>query len=326
MARKRITSETSRIAASLMGGGMPPDAVGVFVPAPRRAAGPPLTPESMRSSAAPRGLSDDTVRAHRLATLGTLAASLAHEVNNILTPVLSYAQLALAAPNDAELTRKALLRAVDCTSKAAQIGSAMLGFVRVEDLRTVSPACSVAQVVSDAVACLGRDLAKDGVDFRRRIAPSHAVEMDHVSLQQVVLNLLLNAREAMRGRRGVIEIESFGGSGRPWLSPHIEGGGGGHSPEESLCSTGNIILRVKDTGHGIPPNQVEHLFTPFVSSRPPTAKGSERTTGTGLGLSVCRFLVERAGGRIRVESRLGEGTDFEITLPEARRLARSVAA
>lgn len=271
-------------------------------------------------------LSDDAVRAHRLATLGALAASLAHEVNNILTPVLSYAQLALASPQDAELTRKALVRAVDCTAKAAQIGSAMLGFVRVEGTQSGSAGSTVTLAVSDALACLGRDLAKDGVEFRSRVDPAHAVAMDHVSLQQVVLNLLLNAREAMRGRRGSIEIESFGESASHRGGAVLGGGGSNILAPVDGCSTGNIRLVVRDTGPGIPPELLERLFVPFVSSRALGVSGSERTTGTGLGLSVCRFLVERAGGRIAVQSHAGVGTMFEIVLPVSGASAKSVAA
>lgn len=325
MPRKRKNSEAESIAATLMGGGLPPDSLDIFAAARSRVGTNPVAEETA-AAPVPVTLGDETVRAHRLATLGTLAASLAHEVNNILTPVLSYAQLALASPEDAELTRKALLRAVDCTAKAAQIGSAMLGFVRVEGLHSGSTGCSVVQTVSDAVACLGRDMSKDGVELRCRIDPGHMVAMDHVSLQQVVLNLLLNAREALRGRRGAIEIESLGDSGgRPFGSPS-DGGGPAHPANAPARSTGNITLRIRDTGPGMRPDLVERLFTPFVSSRSSVPGGSERTTGTGLGLSVCRFLIERAGGRIGVASRLGEGTTFEIVLPAAASVARAVAA
>lgn len=254
----------------------------------------------------PALLGEDVARTHRLATLGTLAASIAHEVNNILTPVLSYAQLALASPADAELTRKALQRAVDCTTKASRIGSAMLGFVRVGGDASEGQQAVVASVVGDAVLCLGRDLAKDGVALVVRVDPALRVAMDSVSLQQVVLNLLLNAREAMRGRGGDLLIDAE----RVAVS--------------DSRSTWNIRLRVADSGRGMNSAALRKVFQPFVSShtssipvRATNDSASAGRTGTGLGLTVCRMLIERAGGSIGVESVVDQGTVFTIVLPEA---------
>jgi signal transduction histidine kinase len=286
----------------------------------------PSRSETFRGAGAPSSLGDDLARTHRLATLGTLAASIAHEVNNILTPVLSYAQLALASPGDAALTRKALERAVDCTTKASRIGSAMLGFVRVES-GAASPASSlVAAVVGDALACLGRDLSKDGVALVVRVDPALRVGMDHVSLQQVVLNLLLNAREAMRGRSGELIIDA---------SRETSSDRGGDVPRgTSPGDAGWIMLRVTDTGRGISADSMERVFRPFMSSLAQlgSSTGSSEgavdrhTTGTGLGLAVCRMLVERAGGEIRVESMVGEGTTFTVVLPESAAGVVDVAA
>ncbi len=278
----------------------------------------PVQPETK----VPDGLAamgDDVARTHRLATLGTLAASIAHEVNNILTPVLSYAQLALASPEDRELTQKALQRAVDCTTKASRIGSAMLGFVRVtpggggmEPRET-----SVAVAVADAVLCLGRDLAKDGIALVVRVDPKLTAAIEHVSMQQVVLNLLLNAREAMRGRGGELMIDAE-------RVPSVTRGGGG--------STWNIRLRVSDSGRGMPAEVIDRAFDPFMSARTYNTTASGATprdgggTGTGLGLAVCRMLIERAGGTISAESVVDQGTVFTIVLPEASKVAGTGAA
>jgi signal transduction histidine kinase len=285
------------------------------------------SPEHGHGAVAPPPLGEDLARTHRLATLGTLAASIAHEVNNILTPVLSYAQLALASPGDAVLTRKALERAVDCTTKASRIGSAMLGFVRVESGGSGPASAVVAAVVGDALACLGRDLSKDGIALVVRIDPVLRVGMDHVSLQQVVLNLLLNARAAMRGRSGelMIDAKRLGSVGVGADVPRGTWPAG---------ETGRMVLRVADTGRGIPANALERVFDPYVSTLTyvnPAAESTQHaaerhTTGTGLGLAVCRMLVERAGGDIRAESVVGQGTTFTVVLPEAAAGVGDVAA
>lgn len=238
----------------------------------------------------------ELARLHRLASLGTLAASIAHEVNNILTPILSYAQLALSDPADADLTRKALSKAAECSAKASRIGSAMLGFVRPED---EAARVHVASAVADALACLARDPVKDNIETRIEIDPNAWVAMSPTALEQVLLNLILNAREAMRGRRGVLAIAA----------------------KPTMCSTGNVLapgveIAVEDNGAGMPPDLLARAFEPFV-----TASESGVRRGHGLGLSVTRSLVEKAGGSIVVTSRPREGTKFVITLVQAPALA-----
>ncbi|MFM9958208.1 MAG: sensor histidine kinase [Phycisphaerales bacterium] len=208
-------------------------------------------------------------RAHRLSTLGTLAASIAHEVNNLLTPILSYAQLALAAPEDADLTRKALIRAADCAEKASRIGSAMLGFARIEESppgalgpETQMPRANVAAVVADALACLGRDPRKDGIAIEVDIPAGLHAAIAPLALQQAVLNLALNAREAMRARPNAsICFRAFGSSELVARRPTTTERG-----DWARGSTGNITLTIADTGPGIPPNVLARVFQPFVSA------------------------------------------------------------
>ena len=236
---------------------------------------------------------DGLTHSHRLATLGTIASIIAHEYNNILTPVISYAQLALANPSDHELLTKAVRKALAGAERAAQISSSLLGFAREADENN---AARLPQTVSDAVGCLGRDPKKDGIQLQVDV-PDVQVAMNALNLQQVLLNLLLNAIQAMNRKRGQIRV-----SGR---------------------TEGDLVhIEVSDTGPGISPEILDRLFEPFATHREPESK-SRGPKGTGLGLCICRDLVHHAGGTIEVQSEPNKGASFHITLPRAEELVET---
>jgi len=232
----------------------------------------------------------ELARSHRLATLGTLAAIVAHEFNNLLTPVISYCQIALKQDlaEDPDLVRKALTRAHEGAAKAAQIATGMLGFARNQD---ADQASHVATVINDVFTCLARDPAKDGITLNLDIDEQLFVAISPLALQQVILNLVLNARNAMRAKRGRLAITA-----RPIDQKRAQ-------------------LLVADSGPGIPKEIIDDLFKPFVTRR---ARHDDPTSpGTGLGLTICHDLVTRAGGTIEVESHTGKGATFIIILPRA---------
>lgn len=252
-----------------------------------------------------RELQSEVERTHRLATLGLLAGSIAHEFNNILTPVLSYAHMALASPEDEAMTRKALRKAADGTEKAARIASAMLGFVREEDQ---PERAEVRAVVEEAMRCLGRDPAGDGIMVDVDVPAGCAVRMRPIALEQVLMNLILNAVEAMRPGSGRLRIAAKCST---WNTPGPPGPPG-------RSGVAGVTIEVEDTGPGIAPEMIERIFQPFVSHRPAAGTGGEgKRKGTGLGLAICKRLIEEAGGTIGVSSRVGEGTTFRIGLPGA---------
>ncbi len=226
-----------------------------------------------------------------LALLGTLAAGVAHEINNVLTPVLAYAQLARSRPEDRDLTGKALDRAVAGVESAARIAEAVLGFAREGD----DPAASdVVRTVEGTLACLARDPARDGVCVTTAIEPGLSVKMTPHALQQVLLNLVLNALGAMEETSGgSLTIRAARGQGK------------------------TARIEVADTGPGIRPDIAEKLFQPFVSGR--SGRGGDvrprrHPGGSGLGLAVSRRLIEAAGGTIGVTSSEGHGATFAIEL------------
>ncbi len=233
--------------------------------------------------------------ADRLASLGTLAATIAHEFNNILTPSMSYAQLALGSIErgqpDLVLAQKALSKCQSAGRKAGRICEAIMNFARPGGEGEAQEA-ELTAVVEEALATLGHDPAKDGIMVRLDVAPDLRAAIDPLHLEHVVVNLLLNARQAMLGRRrGTLSIMA---------RPHS----GGSGPA--------IRMEVSDTGCGIDQAHLPHVFDTFFTTRDEAGPSGR---GTGLGLSLCRQIIERCGGQISVQSTVGRGTTFCIVLP-----------
>jgi signal transduction histidine kinase len=138
---------------------------------------------------------------------------------------------------------------------------------------------------------LARDPQKDGIALRVQVQGDLRVHGDGVQLEQVLLNLLINARQAMLGKGGSLTVKA------------------------SAVEQNEIRLQVIDTGPGIPEHLISKIFQPFFTTKGTTQKDESR--GTGLGLAICKDIIERHKGRITVESQVGQGTTFSIYLPSA---------
>lgn len=235
-------------------------------------------------------LYEQLTESQRLATIGTIAAVIAHEFNNILTPIVSYSQYALqsaesSAP-DMDLIRKALTKSFAGSTKAGRICNSMLGLARGESSLGV---VSVQKLLDETLLVLARDPQKDGIALRVQIQPELNVYADPVQLEQVLLNLLINARQAMLGKAGSIFVKA------------------------QQLESGEIRIQVADSGPGIPEKLLPKIFQPFFTTKGTTRRGETR--GTGLGLAICREIIEHHKGRIEVESEMGKGTTFSIYLP-----------
>lgn len=225
-------------------------------------------------------------QAQQLSTLGRAAATMAHEFNNLLTPILGYAKAALDS-DDTSLQRKAL----EVTVKNVDILTAMSGRVLAIGAAKQGQRESVSlrDVIKDAADSLCRDLSKDGIQFHVEVDESLCVLADPLQIQQVLFNLFLNAREAM--------------------APD-------HSGRLSVCAkrTGDEVrIEVSNTGEHIPDDLLPHIFEPLQTSKPTNRNGHERCGG--LGLTLCRDLIEENEGTISVTSTPEAGTVFTITLP-----------
>jgi signal transduction histidine kinase len=227
----------------------------------------------------------------RLATIGTITAVIAHEFNNLLTPIVSYSQFALqsaqSATPDMELIVKALSKSFQSADKAGKICQSMLGLARGQSVFGQVP---VQKLVDETLQVMARDPRKDGIALRVQIQPDLAVFGDPIQLEQVLLNLLINARQAMLGKGGSLTVK-------------------GAAADEP----GEVKLQVIDTGPGIPDRFVARIFEPFFTTKGTTRKGEAK--GTGLGLAICKEIVEHHKGRIEVASEVGKGTTFTIYLP-----------
>ncbi len=227
----------------------------------------------------------------RLATIGTIAAVIAHEFNNLLTPIVSYSQFALQSASgetpDIELIKKALSKSFQSADKAGKICQSMLALARGESSFGV---VGVQQLIDETLMVMARDPRKDGIALRVQVPPGLVVEADGVQLEQVLLNLLINARQAMLGKGGSITIKACASE-----------------------TPGEVKLQVIDTGPGIPEKNLNRIFEPFFTTKG-TARRGERK-GTGLGLAICRDILQHHRGRIEVQSEVGRGTTFTLYLP-----------
>jgi signal transduction histidine kinase len=238
------------------------------------------------------GLRDQLTESQRLATIGTIAAVIAHEFNNLLTPIVSYSQFALqsaqSATPDMPLICKALTKAFQGAQKAGKICASMLSLARGESsFSTVL----VQSLVDEALTVLARDPQKDGIALRVQVQADIFVTGDSVQLEQVLLNLLINARQAMLGKGGSLTIKAS-------------------------AADDQVKIQVIDSGPGIPEKLLPKIFTPFFTTKA-TARSSE-AHGTGLGLAICKEIIEHHHGRIEVESQEGKGTTFSVYLPAAK--------
>ncbi len=221
-----------------------------------------------------------------LANIGMVSAMIAHEMNNILTPLGNYAQLALNHPDDTELTLKVLKKTELNSRRASQILASMLAMANGHEQERGS--FGVKEMVEEIFTCLARDFSKDRIHVLIDIAESLEVWAEGICLQQVLMNLILNAREAMLSRGGKLIISAE-------------------------ASDDSVSISVSDTGSGISRENMEKIFEPFFTTK--TAKSESERNGAGLGLAFCQRVIDAHDGAIRVESEPGKGTKFVITLP-----------
>jgi len=227
------------------------------------------------------------VESQRLATLGQLAAQMAHEFKNILMIIMGRAGYALAE-NDPGLTEKALKIAVECGQRGADIVKGLLTYANGQQMESlVLPA---DDLMDRAMGLVAWALPKYHVQLVRQYDTSARVRVVPVRMEQVLLNLILNARDAMSPQGGR-------------LTAIVE-------PDDT---PGYVALRIRDTGCGIPPEHLDRIFDPFFTTR--SRADGPGDGGTGLGLPVARDLVRQAGGEIHVASTPNAGTTFSVLLP-----------
>lgn len=229
-------------------------------------------------------------RLQTLANLGTVTCMIAHEINNFLTPLANYSALALNNPDDKALTEKALQKTVQNCSRASKIMESMLAVVNNKSCEKENSL--LISLVEEIFSCLCRDFTKDGIIVNIRIPEDLAAWAVPVQIQQVLMNLILNARDVMLPKGGVLTVKA-----------------------EDDGET--VQIEVSDTGAGIEPADLERIFEPFFTTKADKKLQGQRS-GSGLGLAFCRKIVDEHNGTISVESKPNEGTIFRITLPKSQ--------
>jgi|GEM_PF-980864 len=227
-------------------------------------------------------------QSQKLATLGATAAMIAHEFNNLFTPVVAYARHALDT-DDVALMRKALSKTLTQTAVMREMADRVIGLAKPSDGAITS--VNVENIVKNAISCLGRDLTKDNISVNLQIDPELAVRANENKLLQVLFNLVINARQAMLGRRGRLAIDAV------------------------ATRDGKVQINVRDTGGGIPAEKLEQIFEPFFTTKQNAQRSDQG--GLGLGLTICSEIMEELDGQIDVSSEAGVGTTFVLTLPPA---------
>ena len=239
-------------------------------------------------------LRQQLLQAQRLSSVGELASSIAHEFNNILTTIINSAKLGMRNADSAE-KQHAFERIVKAGQRAATIAAGMLGFARKSG--THRQKCDIVRLVEEVLILTEKDLSKHRVHVEKRFNVRPTAWAVPGQIEQILVNLVINARQAMpAGGRLKIEVR-----------------------ENDAADT--VEVKVADSGVGIPPDQLRLIFEPFFTTKQPDEYGRG---GTGLGLSVCRQIIEQHQGRIRVESLAGKGSTFTLKLP--KRLPEDAAA
>jgi PAS domain S-box-containing protein len=236
-------------------------------------------------------------QAQQLEAIGRVTAGVAHDFNNILAAVAGFAKLGQAASVDEKTSR--YFDEIDAASeRAAALTRQLLAFARQTDL---SPTAVDLNDVAGGLSSLLRQLLPAGIDLKLALSPEAVpVFVDRTQLEQVLLNLVVNSRDAI-DTTGTITVSTAT-----------------HEPEGVVqdVPVTSGWLQVTDTGAGIAEDALPHIFDPFFSTKPPE-------TGTGLGLATIYGIVSQSGGSIVVDSTVGIGTTMTIALPSRAPASRN---
>jgi len=242
-------------------------------------------PEMLAPTDETEVLRQQLLQAQRLSSVGALASSVAHEFNNILTTIINYAKLGLKGAADPG-QKQAFEKILKGGQRAATIVSGMLGFARNQSNRRED--VDLVRLVEEVLLLTEKDLSKHRIQVDKRYHARPIVPVVAGQIEQILINLVINARQAMpTGGRLRVDVRDN-------------------------ATAGMAEVRLADSGVGIPADQLRLIFEPFYTTKDPDEHGHG---GTGLGLSVCRQIIEQHQGRIRVESVVGKGSTFTVKLP-----------
>ncbi|KGM43803.1 hypothetical protein JY97_04875 [Alkalispirochaeta odontotermitis] len=241
-------------------------------------------------------MEDHLRQAQKMEAIGTLAGGIAHDFNNILSAILGYSELALADLPADDATRIKMEAIHSSGERARDLVAQILAFSR-KDEQVRSPV-KLHLIIEDALKLL-RPAIPTTIDIQTQLNSKCLVLGNPSRLHQIIMNLCTNAYQAMLETGGTLKIN---------LSEILMAGDAAAKARIPAGSYGKLI--VSDTGMGIPPADIERIFDPYFTTK-------EKGKGTGLGLAAVHGIVNSHGGAILVESKVGQGTRFNVYLPLA---------
>jgi PAS domain S-box-containing protein len=252
--------------------------------------------ERKHMSEALREVEMELAHANRIATMGQLTASIAHEVNQPIGGIVTNAQAALrflgAQPVDLNEVRQIFDDIVTDGNRAAEVIDRIRALIRKAPLR--KDPLEINGAVREVIELTRGEAVKNGVLVQAELANDlPQIQGDRVQLQQVILNLIINAVQAM---------STMGGGARELLI------------STGKAESGGVLVAVRDSGPGLAPANLAHVFDAFYTTKP---------NGMGLGLSICRSIIEAHGGRLWASANTGQGATFQFTLPIATMICSS---
>jgi PAS domain S-box-containing protein len=240
-------------------------------------------------------LESSVAQAEKLSSIGVLAAGVAHEVNTPLSVISSYAQMLAKQLQGDDKLSGLLDKITKQTFRASEIVNGLLNFSRTGGAEFTE--IDLSKIISDTVTLLEHQLRSAKIKVERNTDDLPFIFGNAGKLQQVFLNLFLNAKDAMP-QGGTLRINS-----------RVDGA---------------VFLRISDTGTGIAPEHLARIFDPFFTTK--NGNGATERRGTGLGLAVTYGIIQEHGGKIRVESTVGTGTTFTLEFPVLRAQRRQTVA
>ena len=252
-----------------------------------------------------RKLEEQLMRAQRMEAIGTLSGGVAHDFNNILTVILGHAEVLMQTLRSSPAEYEHLKSIDEASRRASALTRQLLAFSRKQVLQP--KVFSLNSLIVDLDKMLRRLISED-IEVQTVTDPQlGSTKADPGQIEQVVMNLVLNARDAMKsGGRITIETANID------LDEDYVRGHAGARPGP------HVMLAVSDTGEGITPDVLPHIFEPFFTTK-------EVGKGTGLGLSTVYGIVKQSGGNVGVYSHPGRGTTFKVYLPRLDEPAPSAA-
>lgn len=238
---------------------------------------------------------EQLLQAHKLESVGRLAGGVAHDFNNLLTAIIGNAGLMQMNLQPDDPQQEYVHNILEASNRAADLVRQLLAFARKQ---VIEPKRLDINCTLSAIKNILERLPGENIELKMSLSPElPAVQIDPVQLEQVVLNLVVNARDAMSGG-GQILIETKQLTMNEFTVPN----------RSDFEPGPYVMLAVHDTGTGIAPADLPHIFEPFFTTK-------EVGKGTGLGLATCYGIIKQAKGHIAVQSELHHGTVFRIYLP-----------